>query len=496
MLKYLVFTIITILLVISCTDDNSQSTQEITSTETNDTTSVNIDTTSNDSQQTIKVTKTAKYVFLFIGDGMGFEHIQGAESFLQATGKPPLFFPTLSIAGEVTTRSNNMQVTGSAASATAMATGKKTDNEIIGKNPTLDSNYTNIPEIIQPLGYKVGIVTNVSLDQATPSAFYAHVDNRYESTQILNDAIESGINYFAAGSFDHDLYKDSSLAVGREVIQNGGYTLFEHETDFDALKTPLDTKVFFTNSKYNSWNAVPYTIDMDSSDIPLKTFTKKGIEFLSKNKKGFFMMVEGGETDWPSHNNDAATMVHEVIAFDEAIKVAYEFYQSNPDSTLILITADHETGKLAFDDLGTSLLLSKQNVSYMEYSDTVITMQENGYPVDSLFTSITKHFGFHTDSSGDPNLLLTADEIVEITDLYSTIGDDGEILYGTNSKVVLALTRLMGVRSGFVWGRVSHSSLNVPYYAVGPGAPESGIVIDNTDFFDIILGSLGVTVTN
>jgi len=310
--------------------------------------------------------KAPKYIFYFIGDGMGLSQSNAAEAYLGAVneknGIQKLEMNKLPHHGFYTTNATDRFITGSAAAGTALATGYKTSINTIGMDAAKQKPLQSVTEMARDLGYKVGIVSSVSIDHATPASFYAHQPSRSMYYDISLDLSKSNFNYFAGGGIKHPLGdgnedKNNIMANfgmgGDKQIENKqpnsielakerGYRLLNTKEEFNNLKKG-DDKIIAIAPRLVGGKALPYAIDQNENDIPLSEFTKKGIELLD-NKNGFFMMVEGGKIDWTCHANDAATAIKEVINMDAAVKVALDFYNKHPKNTLIVIGGDHETG--------------------------------------------------------------------------------------------------------------------------------------------------------
>ncbi len=259
----------------------------------------------------------------------------------------PLCFPSFPNSALVNTQSGTNGVTDSAAGGTALASGNKTHNGTLGMLKDLTTNVKSIAEEARDEGYAVGISTTVSVDHATPGAFYAHVQGRGEYHKIGLQLIDSKFDFFAGSEFlkpvenNEDLYK---------LAKKGGYTIARGLQDFKKKEKKADKIILFQTEEAAKINTscLPYALDRKPGDLTLKQIAESGIDYLmKKNKKGFFFMLEGGKIDWGCHSNDAAAFINELIDMDDAVRVAYDFYKQHPDETLIVITADHETGGLA-----------------------------------------------------------------------------------------------------------------------------------------------------
>ena len=295
----------------------------------------------------------AKYVFYFIGDGMGVNHVNGTEMYRAAIedgriGRGALLFTQFPASGMAYTFSATNPVTDSAAGGTALASGYKTYNGAIG----MDDDKNVIPSVAhmaKDAGRKVGVTSSVSVDHATPAAFYAHQARRNMYYEIATDLPKADFDFYGGSGFlkrktTHDKQEATDVY---DIFEDAGYTIAYGYEDYKK-KGKSAGKMILIQDEDADPNSLPYAIDRKDDDLTLAQITESAIDFLMKNnKKGFFLMVEGGKIDWSSHGNDAATTFEEVIDMDNAIAVAYEFYKKHPKETLIVVTADHETGGLS-----------------------------------------------------------------------------------------------------------------------------------------------------
>lgn len=288
--------------------------------------------------------KKAKYVFYFIGDGMGFSHIALAEAYNAAKdgkiGSEPLCFTQFPVMGMATSYSASNMITCSSAAGTALSTGFKTNNGMLGVAPDT-TELESIAYKIHDAGYKVGIMTSVTIDHATPGAFYANSAARSDYYAIAAQLPESGFEFFGGGGFQ-GLKKEDGRKPIYEIVAENGYEVAFGKEEYEAKKDSAEKIIYFQN-KERAAEVLPYAFLRGEGDISLADVVTEAIEFLD-NDKGFFIMAEGGQIDWAAHANDITNTIHETIDFDEAIQVAYEFYLKHPDETLIVVTADHETG--------------------------------------------------------------------------------------------------------------------------------------------------------
>jgi alkaline phosphatase len=290
----------------------------------------------------------AKYVFLFIGDGMGLSHVAAAEVFLAASsdriGNDALSFTRFAAQGFVSTFSANSYITCSAAAGTALSAGYKTNNGMICMGPQ-GQKYKSITYTLKEAGYKIGIATSVSIDHATPAVFYAVDESRGNYYAIARQLAPSGFDFFAGSGFLQPSGKDGDDESVFALIEKYGYAVVR--TPADLKKASASQKLILFQEESRSQNALTPAADRTGDDgWTLVDFTRAGIDRLD-GSNGFFFMVEGGQIDWAAHANNVAGVVYEVIDLSAAVEVAVEFYRKHRDETLIVVTADHATGGLA-----------------------------------------------------------------------------------------------------------------------------------------------------
>ncbi|MGE4528279.1 MAG: alkaline phosphatase, partial [Rhodospirillaceae bacterium] len=301
--------------------------------------------------------KPVKYVFMMIGDGMAMPQRNAAALYLanldkegMRPGVMPLTMDRLPVQGMATTYSANAVITDSAAAATALASGHKTNSGVINMDPAGKVKYQPLSKLAHDKGYNVGIVTSVSIDHATPAGYYAHAAGRSDYYSIGVQMLDSGFEYFAGGAVLEPTGKKKDKTSFYDLAKAKGYTVTQSREAFAALK-PGAKKVFAENPVRADGNALPYAMDAGEESISLAEFTKKGIELLQNGQ--FFMMVEGGKIDWACHANDPGASIGDTVAFDSAVQVVYDFYKKHPQETLIIVTGDHETGGLTIGFAGT-----------------------------------------------------------------------------------------------------------------------------------------------
>lgn len=288
----------------------------------------------------------AKYIFLFIGDGMGATHVVATESYLSykagKLGGEQLIMTQFPYYGMSTTHSADNHVTCSAAAGTAIACGEKANNGTVGINK--DSvDIESIACKLKREGYKVGIITTTPVNHATPSAFYAHNTDRSQHYEICSQIPGSGFEFFAGAGFLDYKGQNGDLEPLDTYLENNGYSVSYGMEEFRRESAGKD-KAIFCQASNKEDNAENYVSDAATeADATLAEMLGLALEFIG-NEKPFFIMSEGGVIDWAAHDNRTMSTVEEILEFDDAIKVAYEFYKKHQDETLIIVTADHETG--------------------------------------------------------------------------------------------------------------------------------------------------------
>jgi alkaline phosphatase len=292
---------------------------------------------------------TAQNVILLIGDGMGAAHRTAAR--LYSVGREgELAMDTLPTSGMAHTWSTESVVTDSAAAGTALATGVKTFNKAIAVDPA-ENAVPTILEKAQQAGKSVGLVTTVQLADATPASFAAHNADRNDHLGITLDMLDHNVDVLLGGGEDYFLPvgtpgcypDDGDRTDNRNLIDEAIAKGYEHVcngADFDAVDPSATDKLLGTFADYGMTR--PYAPS-------LAEMTSKAIAILSKNPKGFFLMVEGGQIDWAAHVNDALNTIGDTLGFDKAVEAALDFQAEHPD-TLVIVTADHATGGLAIED--------------------------------------------------------------------------------------------------------------------------------------------------
>ena len=435
---------------------------------------------------TLLSAKTPKYIFYCIGDGMSFAHVMATQLYYEhgnnPNGKESLAILDFPVRSAIRTYANNSLITCSAAAGTALATGHKTNIDFVGIDPE-GKPLTSIAKQLRDKGYAIGIVTSGQIDDATPAAFYAS-QMRKDAYLIGRDGADSQFDYLAGSALKQPYGKDPSQPSLYDYYRQKGYTICRGIDGFDAQADKI--LLLDADTTLRSW--LPYVIERDPEAMGLEFMVKAGIDKLSreKGKKGFFMMIEGASIDHASHPCDIATAVKEGAEFDRCVKLAYEFYRQHPDETLIIVTADHETGGLTLGETG-------MKPFHWEYVNYQKMSKES---LSNLFQHLRKTGGIDTwekarkilaENTGlwDKIPVNAGEEAKLMQCYYETIvkkNSEQEItLYSRNEPLVAEAIALLARKIGVGWTTFSHTGSFVPLYAIGCQAQQFGSLNDNTE---------------
>lgn len=407
---------------------------------------------------------TPKNIILFIGDGMSTPQRMVADEFARHTGHKPLALNRMPHQATMRTCSASNLVTDSAASATAIACGVKTYNGAIGVDPNHKS-VNSIAYEAKKAGKKVGIMTTVTINHATPSGFYGHRNHRSEGYGLGLDLIASNYDFFAGGGCmnvndkGHPEYKGSIY----ELAKKAGYKVLDHDRKgFDALKK--GDKAWFIASTAE----MPYSIDAAKwKDKPtLAEMTAKGLEVL-ENDKGFFLMVEAGKIDYAGHANDPAANLHDVLALDDAVVVALKWAKQHKD-TLVVVTGDHETGGLTMGFAGTGYNLYLDHLARQKCSADYLTekLRENAFAdFNACFAFLKENFGMEDKDRGECEKAWNGNRV---------------------NAIPTTVKLLVSHKSGLAWTSNTHTALPVLTTANGTGAEAFTGFMDNTDISKLL----------
>ncbi|RDY27022.1 alkaline phosphatase [Romboutsia weinsteinii] len=464
--------------------------------------------------------KKPKYIFTFIGDGMSYTQVNAAQVYNGTIKNPDkieldkLGFTQFPVVGSATTQDATSFAPDSASTATAISSGVKTHSGVIGLNADKKTAPESITEKLKKEGYKIGVVSSVSLDHATPAAFYAHSESRSDYYKIATQMSEGTVDYFGGGGLLKPTGEEENRKDATEILKEKGYTVTNDKDEILNLNNESG-KVYAVSPTLQDSQAMNYNIDAKDGDLKLKDFVSKGIDVLD-NEDGFFMMVESGKVDWAGHANDAMSNINDVIALDEAVDVAVEFAKEHPEETLILVTGDHETGGMSIGQATTGYdtafdILSNQKMSYVAFDELINEYKEStkaqDAKIEDLLPIIKEKFGLmkadEPDASKEENanLVLSDYEYNKLVKAFEETmkdaenreeGTENEILYGGYEPLSVTLTHIINNKAGIGWTSYAHTGVPVPVYAMGASANNFSGSYDNTDIFNKLVEVCGL----
>lgn len=271
-----------------------------------------------------------KNIILLIGDGMGVSQVFAGLT----ANKGHLFIENCKYIGFSKTQSADAYITDSAAGGTALSTGVKTYNGAIG----VDVNKNPLKTILEEAsenGLSTGLVSTSAITHATPASFIAHQAGRGSYEDIAADFLKTNIDVFIGGGLDHF----TKRADGRNLVEELKQKDYQVETDLKKIKQ-------VKSGKLAGLTAGVHNGRMSERGDMLPVATETALEILDNNKKGFFLMIEGSQIDWGGHAGSTIYVVEDMLDFDQVVGQALEF-AAKDKKTLVLITADHETGGVA-----------------------------------------------------------------------------------------------------------------------------------------------------
>ncbi len=483
---------------------------------------------SENAAQTKQAAKAPKYVFLFIGDGMSYPQFQAASDYLGALDDPDyvkalpsidyekregelngpkrLNFMNFDVAGSAVTYDSCSFAPDSASTATSIATGYKTYSGMINVDLTGSTPYETIAEKLHSQkGWKVGIVSSVNLNHATPAAFYAHQASRNNYYEIGEELVNSGFEYFAGGGLKKPTGPDKDKTSLYDLATNAGYKVTYTQADAEAV-TAADGKVILIDEHLADSDAMDYEMDRQDGEWALADYVKKGIDVLD-NDTGFFMMCEGGKIDWACHANDAGATVNDTLALADAVQVAIDFAKQHADETLILVTGDHETGGLTIGFAGTDYdtyldSLASQNISYAQFDEQYVEKyKENHTSFEDAMKDVEKLFGLKLSGDENDRLVLTDYEVQRLRTAYEFAMTDPDVeeytqeqyvLYGTYNPFSVTVTHILNNKAGVDFTSYSHTGLPVAVFANGAGEEAFNGYYDNTEIYQKMASLLEV----
>lgn len=438
----------------------------------------------------------AKYVFYFIGDGMGSNQVLAAEMYRSAVQGKPLgrvktLMTQMPYMGHLSTHSASNGITDSSAAGTCLATGTKTTNGTMGLSPEGDTLRT-IAEELKADGWGIGIMTTVAIDHATPGAFYGHDRKRSHYYELGTQLCYSGFDFFGGAGFHYpqDKKDDKDINLYR-LAEKQGYTIAHGYKEALSLQSSAEKMILVQEGDTGMHHGenLPYTIDRKEGELKLAEIVSTAIPFLEQRYDRFFMMVEGGMIDYACHGDDGRTAIEEVWNMDEAMQVAWDFYRKHPDETLIVVTADHETGGMALGNSDYTLhldLLQYQRCSAWILSDLFTQLFKNNKrpqweQVKQLYR---EQLGFWD------KVEISHEEEAELKALYKAAvchkGKDTKTMYKTINQLGDAGIQLLNKKAHLGWTSHAHTAHAVPVFAIGVGAEHFTGWHDNSEIVPLL----------
>jgi alkaline phosphatase len=498
--------------------------------------------------QTAEEPAKIKNVIMMIGDGMGPQQVGLLQEY--ATNAPnsvyegqPTGISKFMDSGYVGLSQHNPAyniVVDSASSASQLATGVPSPSESVGLDAKGNPAETAL-ELAKKHGKATGLVSDTRLTHATPASFAAHKPHRSLENSIAEEMLATEVDVMLSGGLRHwipksandkagELHQQLTARTGGTVkikskrkddknlltaAEQAGYTVALTRKELEAAK---DDKVLGLFAYSGMADGIQHTRNKDNTERTqptLKEMTAKALDILSQDPDGFFLMIEGGRIDWAGHDNDVATMLHEMLKFDETINYVYEWVKDRND-TLVVVTADHETGGFGFSysraDIPAPEQLDGQGFAERAYKPNFnfgsfdildkLYAQKLSYPdIFSEFSKTEKTpadlMKIVNDNSEFDITLEQAEEILASEPNFYKVDDHKYLsaerfpkvmdfkafyVYGEEVRHDL-LGRAVAEDQNVVWGTGTHTSTPVPVIAFGPQnvAKQFGKMVHHTD---------------
>ncbi len=430
-------------------------------------------------------TPQADYVFYFIGDGMGMGPVMATRNYMRVVHNDTcsLAMTSLPVASWAMTFSASSPITDSAAAGTALSTGHKTNNGMLGVTPDT-TTVTSIARYFKNRGRAVGIVTSVSPDDATPASFYANVPARSMYYEIGCQAATCGYDVIAGSNLRGLTDADGKPTDLLNVFAKNNVSIVHNP---DSVKY-IDGRVLLLAPDGTTANNIGYTIDSISGALNLPAMTQACLDKLEKDSpEGFFMMVEGGNIDHALHGNDGGAAIKEIINFDQAIQIALQFYAKHPDKTLIVITADHDTGGFALGNntlkyaANLHLIDSQRNSkeAFSEYCKSILNSRRI-YTWDDMKEYLSDKLGLFSTIAISEHDEVALREAFDRTFLLRNSADQ-KTLYNSFSEFAVDVFRIVNEAVGIGFTTTGHSGNPVPVFAIGVGSDAFRSVNNNIE---------------
>ncbi len=460
---------------------------------------------------------TPKYVFMFIGDGMGSPQVSATQYFLGTLQNPDatlptpaeLSFTTFQNVGIMTTYDASSFCPDSASTATSMASGEKTLSGVINYNIDKTEPFKIITEYAKEAGKKVGVISTVSLNHATPAAYYAKMPSRNDYYDIAVQGITGDTLDFIGGGNWNQPDGDGTQANLYDLARENGFNVVNTNEGIRAINAESGRTLAVVPDPNDDY-AMQYEIDrlrleaQGTDSLALSEIVKAAIANLD-NENGFFLMTEGGKIDWSCHANDAMTSIYDTIALSDAVQVAIDFAAEHPDETLIIVTGDHEAGGLTIGFAATAYdthfdYLQNQKMSFVDFDKEIVKLREEKADFAKALEVIEANYGLTT--TADQPLTLTEEELTRIENAFDlsmidpasrALTENDQLLYGGYEPLSMAVSHILNNKAGIAYTSYAHTGLLLPVYATGVGAEAFIGSYDNTDIFHKTMEVMGLT---
>ncbi len=441
---------------------------------------------------------TPRYIFYFIGDGMGLGQVMTSQTYnrIALGSDTPLLMTTFPYGGVIETYSASGTVTDSAAAGTALATGHKTRNGMLGVDADTVS-VQSLSSVLHDNGWGVGLVTTVAPDDATPAAHYAHVPSRSMKYEIGRHAAESGFEVISGSQWGGMTDKNGNPTDLRDYMKSHGVEL---TTDINGVRDSKSRRIFlYSENPFNNGN-VGFTIDSLPGMHTLPAMTSAAINHLFKvSPEHFFIMVEGGNIDHAAHGNDAGAVAVEVHNFNEALAHAYNFYLQHPHETLIVVTADHETGGMAMANRTSGYNTFTQYIPYQRMSKDHFSERVNRMMEAPEMPTWDEFKDYAAEQTGLWTVIpVKESQEKRLRSLYDATFKnkqelaDTKTLYSSFGALANEVYEVLNTNLGLGWTTNGHSGNPVPVYAIGDGLEVLSGVHDNTVIAPTLMKLAGI----
>jgi len=437
-----------------------------------------------------------RFVLLFIGDGMGPAQVDAAERYHAAAASAervrevPLEFTRFGVQTMVGTGSADAAVTDSAAAATALATGQKTRNGHLGVATDGRTPLVSVASLARDGGWRIALISSAPLDHATPAAFYAHRASRGDLAGVAADLLACGYDYFGGGGLDAASAAEPAVSSVWASLAARGYTLAHAPGWRDARRLPA----FATARARDDPAAMPFELDRPPAAPRLADFTRQALELMGTDR-GFFLLVEGGQIDWACHAGDLGAAAAETLELGAAVAVGIEFASRHAGRTLLVVTADHETGGLALGAAppgGGFAALRRQTMSHAALAAAV---------GDALSTRADATLGdlapLLERALGEP---VVGEAAAELGAAFAAArqglgaGRPRSSLRDAAAPLVTAALARLTRRAGARWSTTAHTATPVRVYAEGTAAARFAGLRDNAEVGRVLVDLVAAAV--